>query len=235
LHGGFLFIKLTSSEAKDRCLQLLSDVKASGGVWSRIEAKPCTSTMLASRSPEVILKSNAVLPPASPNPEPLKRKREAHYGAKKRAKKILAKLLVCEGITAKACGAESMSLERIPFPDLLQRVQPTANNALVATLGSVPPEMEALDWANAPTEIDPLCGMQLAGRGGSKKRARRAGAEVSRAQRKRWQVESFWSILVAMDLPAGSRVVDFGSGSGNLVLALAHWMPNLKFVAVVKF
>ena len=53
-----------------------------------------------------------------------------------------------------------------------------------------------------------------------------------RAQRKLWQVEYFTRVLARLRLPDGAVVVDFGSGSGNLVLPLAHRFPALRFVAV---
>ena len=53
-----------------------------------------------------------------------------------------------------------------------------------------------------------------------------------RSQRKRAQVENFASLLSAADPEPGTVVVDFGCGSGNLVLPLAHLFPALRFVGV---
>lgn len=53
-----------------------------------------------------------------------------------------------------------------------------------------------------------------------------------RSQRKRAQVENFASLLAAADPEPGTVVVDFGCGSGNLVLPLAHLFPALRFVGV---
>lgn len=54
----------------------------------------------------------------------------------------------------------------------------------------------------------------------------------TRSLRKRAQVENFASMLFMQNLVAGSVVVDFGSGSGNLLLPLAHLFPLLHFVGV---
>jgi SAM-dependent methyltransferase len=51
------------------------------------------------------------------------------------------------------------------------------------------------------------------------------------------QVESFMLLLLQLTLPALAankplHVVEFGSGSGNLVLPLAHLFPSFSFTAV---
>ena len=63
-----------------------------------------------------------------------------------------------------------------------------------------------------------------------------------RAMRKRWQVESFAVVLRELEreraarddadtLPS-MRVVDFGAGSGNLILPLSKCFPDMRFTAV---
>lgn len=56
---------------------------------------------------------------------------------------------------------------------------------------------------------------------------------ASRGQRKAWQVENFVALLQDKLLP-GMTVIDFGSGSGNLCLALAAYFPKVRFVLVDK-
>lgn len=56
---------------------------------------------------------------------------------------------------------------------------------------------------------------------------------ASRGQRKSWQVENF-VVLLQGRLQPGMTVVDFGSGSGNLCLALAAYFPQVRFVLVDK-
>lgn len=56
---------------------------------------------------------------------------------------------------------------------------------------------------------------------------------ASRGQRKAWQVENFVTLLKDCLLP-GMTVIDFGSGSGNLCLALAAYFPLVRFVLVDK-
>ena len=95
-----------------------------------------------------------------------------------------------------------------------------------------------IDWDNVPAEVDPH---HVTWRGTSIK----AGAGIAttshetikrtinpRSARKRAQVETFAEAIRCLSLPTGSRIVDFGSGSGNLVLGLAHLFPVLEFVAV---
>jgi SAM-dependent methyltransferase len=95
-----------------------------------------------------------------------------------------------------------------------------------------------IDWDNVPAEVDPH---HVTWRGTSIK----AGAGIDttshetikrtinpRSARKRAQVETFAEAIRCLSLPTGSRIVDFGSGSGNLVLGLAHLFPVLEFVAV---
>ena len=53
-----------------------------------------------------------------------------------------------------------------------------------------------------------------------------------RGTRKRQQVENVRSVLAERGLATKSLVVDFGSGSGNLCLALASAQPNTSFLFV---
>eukprot|EP00934_Nitzschia_sp_Nitz4_P008500 Nitzschia sp. Nitz4//scaffold208_size52459//15422//16651//NITZ4_006809-RA/size52459-processed-gene-0.30-mRNA-1//-1//CDS//3329541648//8490//frame0 len=56
---------------------------------------------------------------------------------------------------------------------------------------------------------------------------------ASRGQRKAWQVENFVALLQDW-LQPGMVVIDFGSGSGNLCLALGAYFPQVHFVLVDK-
>uniref|UniRef100_A0A383V6D5 Methyltransferase domain-containing protein n=1 Tax=Tetradesmus obliquus TaxID=3088 RepID=A0A383V6D5_TETOB len=91
-----------------------------------------------------------------------------------------------------------------------------------------------LDWSLLPAVVDPAFGGQLADadvvRAG-------AGRMNLRALRKRVQVESFMLLLLQLTLPALKanahlHIVEFGSGSGNLVLPLAHLFPCFTLTAV---
>ena len=94
------------------------------------------------------------------------------------------------------------------------------DDTAAATLG-------AMDWSACPPSADP------AG-------AHRRGGE-GRGERKRRQVESFRAVLRAsrlldgaeMDAPTRARtVVDFGCGTGNLILPLAAADPSTRFVGL---
>ena len=87
----------------------------------------------------------------------------------------------------------------------------------------------AVDWDSCAPSVDPA---------GSN----RKGGEA-RGRRKRLQVESFRAILVAARAATGTRqnaerrasravVVDFGCGTGNLLLPLAAAEPSVRFVGV---
>lgn len=81
----------------------------------------------------------------------------------------------------------------------------------------------AVEWAALPEAADP-------GRGGGLKDSRKG----SRAARKRAQVEAIHAVLRlcgALERP-GAAVVDFGCGSGNLLLALAATHPTIRWVGV---
>lgn len=85
-----------------------------------------------------------------------------------------------------------------------------------------------IDWSAIPPSIDPLT--NTAPRLG----LGRPGAE-ERGLRKRRQVESLYKILIklgqAYNVP-GTRIVEFGCGTGHLLLVLAHLMPHAQFVGV---
>lgn len=80
-----------------------------------------------------------------------------------------------------------------------------------------------IEWDALPEAADP-------GRGGGLKDSRKG----SRAARKRAQVEAIHAVLRlcgALERP-GATVVDFGCGSGNLLLALAATYPTIRWVGV---
>ena len=98
-----------------------------------------------------------------------------------------------------------------------------------------------IDWKQMPGRLDPH---SMTWRGSSIP----TGSDVKttshatmketinpRSQRKRAQVENFASMLALfVGAESGSihSVVDFGCGSGNLVLPIAHLFPQLQFVGV---
>lgn len=90
-------------------------------------------------------------------------------------------------------------------------------------------------WDKLPKELDPhwvtFRGVKLES-GLNWTRKKMMENLNPRSVRKRAQVESFYAALSLLNPEKGSTVVDFGSGSGNLVLPLAHLMPDLNFVAV---
>lgn len=83
-----------------------------------------------------------------------------------------------------------------------------------------------MDWINCPPSIDPT--------GRNKK------GGVKRGERKRLQVESFRAVLNATRANEEMKrneddklvVVDFGCGTGNLLLPLAHAEPSINFTGV---
>eukprot|EP00879_Flechtneria_rotunda_P021258 GHRR01022396.1.p1 GENE.GHRR01022396.1~~GHRR01022396.1.p1 ORF type:complete len:441 (+),score=142.13 GHRR01022396.1:740-2062(+) len=90
------------------------------------------------------------------------------------------------------------------------------------------------DWSKIPAMFDPAFGGQLAD--ADVVRARQGKMNL-RALRKRVQVESFALLLWQLTLPALAdstqlHVVDFGCGSGNLVLPLAFLFPTYAFTAL---
>jgi hypothetical protein len=89
-----------------------------------------------------------------------------------------------------------------------------------------------IDWATLPSAVDPHTttwrGSSIPGDGSvdTTSHATMRKTINPRSERKRAQVENFASMLSAASPPAGSRVVDFGAGSGNLVLPLASLFPQ---------
>jgi tRNA G46 methylase TrmB len=80
-------------------------------------------------------------------------------------------------------------------------------------------EMYQIDWGAIQASADPF---------GKNKKGGNA-----RGHRKRNQVESFHAILATSRCcPSGSTVVDFGCGTGNLLLPLAQLRPDVNFVGV---
>ena len=82
----------------------------------------------------------------------------------------------------------------------------------------------AYDWSKCPEAADPA---------GSNKKG---GA--ARGERKRLQVESFWAVMQATEAARRTQqgrqqtVVDFGCGTGNLILPLAAACPEVNFVGL---
>lgn len=111
---------------------------------------------------------------------------------------------------------------------ILSRLEPPT--LITSSLDNAHKQMTpaVVNWSSLPTVVDPLGGLMAT-------RATQTGDQV-RFQRKRRQVEAFAAVLetfIAKGLVAcGSTVVDFGCGTGNLVLSLAALFPSLKFVAV---
>ena len=96
------------------------------------------------------------------------------------------------------------------------------------------PSVDVINWTAMPPESDPH---SVTWR--SHRPTESGGKLTPRGRRKRSQVENFCQILepiaraVAAEKPSSRLVVvDFGSGSGNLVLPLSVRYPQLDFVAV---
>eukprot|EP00928_Gymnodinium_smaydae_P096749 TRINITY_DN8608_c0_g1_i5.p1 TRINITY_DN8608_c0_g1~~TRINITY_DN8608_c0_g1_i5.p1 ORF type:complete len:500 (-),score=89.38 TRINITY_DN8608_c0_g1_i5:378-1853(-) len=120
-------------------------------------------------------------------------------------------------------------IERITKPGGMR-----ASDIYMSELGSATDiDSGKVDWNEMPASLDPQRG---AGLGGSDHE------ETVRSRRKRQQVEVFstWLRKVFNLLTSSSgtgherqrRVVDFGSGSGNMTLPLAFLFPHVEFVAV---
>lgn len=81
-----------------------------------------------------------------------------------------------------------------------------------------------LDWSTVPAACDPQIGGGL---------GTADGCETIRSRRKREQTEGFARILGKLAAGrSGLRIVDFGSGSGNMTLPLAYLFPEHHFVAI---
>lgn len=84
----------------------------------------------------------------------------------------------------------------------------------------------SIDWNSFPADADPVTRIGIL-----KKTAK------ARGQRKRKQIESIYDVLrshALLDVDSEKRqtIVDFGCGTGNLILALAHLFPEHDFVGV---
>jgi hypothetical protein len=90
-----------------------------------------------------------------------------------------------------------------------------------------------LDWPRLPGSCDPASAIRA---GASSRPDADSEKQAARAHRKRLQVESFAIPLCSLlGPPPGRRplrVVDFGSGTGNLLLPLAAAWPACEWVAV---
>ena len=96
-----------------------------------------------------------------------------------------------------------------------------------------------IDWEAMPEAARPDAALGCGERVGPTPAGATAGALAARVARKRAQVESFAAVLRAMlqceDSSASPRhltIVDFGCGSGGLVLPLAVLFPEHAFVGV---
>lgn len=156
-----------------------------------------------------------------------------------------------EEIAAEAARQERKESRRDHKKRFKKRQREALLQGIEAALGLLPPPgglgalgsftpLEALlegptgplpfNWSAVPTECDP--GLSIRGRmtSGGEQRT------VERAHRKRLQVESFAAVLRFLLRPevhpSGRTVVDFGCGSGALMLPLAHAFPRHHFVGV---
>ncbi|CAD7702304.1 unnamed protein product [Ostreobium quekettii] len=79
-----------------------------------------------------------------------------------------------------------------------------------------------IDWDALPASCDPRRFLQS-----------KDPSTSGRAMRKRWQVESFCLLLRRLlSTPQRQKVVDFGCGTGCLVVPLAHLFPAHQFVGL---
>eukprot|EP00951_Prasinocladus_malaysianus_P021720 scaffold180260_cov49-Prasinocladus_malaysianus.AAC.1 len=138
-------------------------------------------------------------------------------------------------------------LARLPPPggaDLAAAYQPLvpAEHAVLAT-----DEYWDDIWNNqVPEACDPACGGRLCGDKQGRGRTvvqRESIVELKpRAIKKRWQVATFalalrsllgrWDEEECSAVPSGLTIVDFGSGSGNLILPLATLYPKCHFIGI---
>jgi hypothetical protein len=115
---------------------------------------------------------------------------------------------------------------RTPYEGTLAQVRDHCNAA-------APPQSTAafdLRWDLLPPSLN----MHYGDQGNKKKKygPAKLAKNEAREQRKRRQCEAFAGAIYALNLPAGSVLVDFGSGSCGLTLPLAYFFPHLHFVAV---
>ncbi|EKX43878.1 hypothetical protein GUITHDRAFT_110327 [Guillardia theta CCMP2712] len=90
------------------------------------------------------------------------------------------------------------------------------------------PEQLVIDWESIPSSCRPDFTLKEEEDGRKRRRERKMETAESRATRKRKQVESF--LLLLREILAGWEgdapvIVDFGCGSGNLLLPLASVLP----------
>ena len=87
----------------------------------------------------------------------------------------------------------------------------------------------SISWETMPD----ACNM-LYNATGTKKGTKRAPKpnDFARIARKKHQCESFAKALIALNLPNGSTVIDFGCGSCGLTLPLAFRFPQYHFIGV---
>jgi len=93
----------------------------------------------------------------------------------------------------------------------------------------------AISWETLPNDVDPFSTTWR-----SHPPNQSGGQPTVRGERKRAQIQNFYQLLLPLIDTLASRaetespvtVVDFGSGSGNLVLPLASLFPQCAFVAV---
>ena len=138
---------------------------------------------------------------------------------------------------------------------------PSLYNSLLESWGDSPLNhgQTIIDWDSTHPTIDPLALLDNPELSGSKKHnidvfsqtqlisnhitklntdedisTPKKRKKATRGQMKRWQVESIYLVLRHLCRPGSRRmrVVDFGCGSGSLLLPLASLFPNHDFIGV---
>lgn len=148
--------------------------------------------------------------------------RPMHVQKQKKMYMLARSLRTCE---RKSIDAALLRLDE-PLPSFGPEVVTDAHAMLVKE------KRMRIDWATLPSAVDPHSttwrGSSIPGDGSvdTTSHATMRKTINPRSERKRAQVENFASMLSAAAPPAGSRVVDFGAGSGNLVLPLASLFPQ---------
>jgi len=148
--------------------------------------------------------------------------RPMHMQKQKKMYMLARSLRTCE---RKSIDAALLRLDE-PLPSFGPEVVTDAHAMLVKE------KRMRIDWATLPSAVDPHSttwrGSSIPGDGSvdTTSHATMRKTINPRSERKRAQVENFASMLSAAAPPAGSRVVDFGAGTGNLVLPLASLFPQ---------
>ena len=130
----------------------------------------------------------------------------------------------------RTCERKSIDAALLRLDELLPSFGPEVVTDAHAML--VKEKRMRIDWATLPSAVDPHSttwrGSSIPGDGSvdTTSHATMRKTINPRSERKRAQVENFASMLSAAAPPAGSRIVDFGAGSGNLVLPLASLFPQ---------